>query len=183
MSFSPPSLGFSNQTQYTTGPSQLVTYTNTGTAPLQVLAIVGDSNFVVQSPCINTLPPGTSCTFSVASDPSITGPMTGTASLYFVGTGSPAVLPLRGYGVAPSPTTGTIQVNGTLNGIVLPATYGFNYTLTGPATYTGLVSQTFTVTPGTYDLTGEICTRWNERESTWRKSGSCQSRGTSQSKS
>ena len=33
------------------------------------------------------------------------------------------------------------------------------------------------------DLTGEICTRWNERESTWRKSGSCQSRGTSQSKS
>ena len=33
------------------------------------------------------------------------------------------------------------------------------------------------------DLTGEICTRWNERESTWRKSGSCQSRGTNQSKS
>jgi|ERR1039458_5754279 hypothetical protein len=33
------------------------------------------------------------------------------------------------------------------------------------------------------DLTGEICTRWNERESTWRKSGSCQSRGTSQSRS
>src|SRR5208337_3879661 len=32
------------------------------------------------------------------------------------------------------------------------------------------------------DLTGEICTRWNERESTWRKSGSCQSRGTSQSR-
>ncbi len=33
------------------------------------------------------------------------------------------------------------------------------------------------------DVTGEICTRWNERESTWRKSGSCPSRGTSQSKS
>ena len=33
------------------------------------------------------------------------------------------------------------------------------------------------------DLTGGICTRWNERESTWRKSGSCQSRGTSQSRS
>jgi len=33
------------------------------------------------------------------------------------------------------------------------------------------------------DVTGEICTRWNERESTWRKSGSCQSRGTSQSRS
>jgi len=33
------------------------------------------------------------------------------------------------------------------------------------------------------DVTGEICTRWNERESTWRKSWSCQSRGTSQSRS
>ena len=33
------------------------------------------------------------------------------------------------------------------------------------------------------DVTGEICTRWNERESTWRKSGSCPSRGISQSKS
>jgi hypothetical protein len=33
------------------------------------------------------------------------------------------------------------------------------------------------------DVTGKICTRWNERESTWRKSGLCQSRGTSQSKS
>jgi hypothetical protein len=34
-----------------------------------------------------------------------------------------------------------------------------------------------------FDVTGEICTRWNERESTWRKSGSCQSRGTNQSRS
>jgi hypothetical protein len=33
------------------------------------------------------------------------------------------------------------------------------------------------------DVTGEICTKWNERESTWRKSGSCQSRGTNQSRS
>src|SRR5712692_3713193 len=33
------------------------------------------------------------------------------------------------------------------------------------------------------DLTGEICTRWNERESTWREIGSCPCRGTSQNKS
>jgi hypothetical protein len=160
VSFSPPSLGFSNQTQYTTGPSQLVTYTNTGTAPLQVLAIVGDSNFVVQSPCINTLPAGTSCSFSVASDPSVTGPMTGTASLYFAGNGSPAVLPLRGYGVAPLPTTGTIQVNGTLNGIALPAGYSFSFTLTGPATYTAGGAYTFTVTPGTYALSFSGTPSW-----------------------
>jgi hypothetical protein len=34
-----------------------------------------------------------------------------------------------------------------------------------------------------FDLTGEICAKWNERESTWRKSGSCPSRGTNQSRS
>jgi hypothetical protein len=28
------------------------------------------------------------------------------------------------------------------------------------------------------DVTGQICTMWNERESTWRKSGSCPSRST-----
>jgi len=33
------------------------------------------------------------------------------------------------------------------------------------------------------DVTGEICTGWNERESTWRKSWSCPSRGTNQSRS
>jgi hypothetical protein len=33
------------------------------------------------------------------------------------------------------------------------------------------------------DLTGDFCTKWNERESTWRKSGSCRCRGTNQSKS
>jgi hypothetical protein len=33
------------------------------------------------------------------------------------------------------------------------------------------------------DVTDEICTKWNERESTWRKSWACQSRGTNQSKS
>jgi len=41
----------------------------------------------------------------------------------------------------------------------------------------------YPVTPYDADLTGEICTKWNERESTWRKSRSCPSRGTSQSKS
>ncbi len=160
VSFSPSSLGFSNQILYTTGPSQLVTYTNSGTAPLQVLTIVGDSNFVVQSPCINTIPVGASCSFSVASDPSVTGPMTGTASLYFVGTGSPAVLPLRGYGVAPPPTTGTIQISGTLNGLALPASYGFDSTLTGPATYTAGGAYTFTVTPGTYTLSFNGIPNW-----------------------
>src|ERR1039457_2849688 len=33
------------------------------------------------------------------------------------------------------------------------------------------------------DVTGDFCTWWNERESTWRKSWPCRSRGTNQSRS
>ena len=33
------------------------------------------------------------------------------------------------------------------------------------------------------DVTGDFCTKWDERESTWRKSWPCRSRGTSPSKS
>jgi hypothetical protein len=36
---------------------------------------------------------------------------------------------------------------------------------------------------GGIDVTGDFCTRWNDRESTWRKSWSCPSRGTNQSRS
>ena len=152
VTFSPSILAFGNQTLYTASPPQLVTYTNTGTAPLKVLYIAGDSNFVVQNPCVNTIYPGTSCTFSVVSDPSATGPITGAVTLAFIGSGSPALLPLIGYGIPPSPTTGIIQVNGTLNEIPLPAGYGFDFTLTGPATYNSGGLYTFTVAPGAYTV-------------------------------
>jgi hypothetical protein len=33
------------------------------------------------------------------------------------------------------------------------------------------------------DLTGAFCTKWKARQSTWRKSWSCRSRGTKQSRS
>jgi hypothetical protein len=44
-----------------------------------------------------------------------------------------------------------------------------------------VVQQLEVIEPG--DVTGDFCTRWNERESTWRKSWSCRSRGTKQSRS
>ncbi len=73
----------------------------------------------------------------------------------------------------------------TLASSANPSIYGSSVTFTAtvsPSTATGTV--TFTDGSTTLgDLTGEICTRWNERESTWRKSGSCPSRGTSQSRS
>ncbi len=47
--------------------------------------------------------------------------------------------------------------------------------------YSGESTWTWQLPSG--DVTGEICTRWNERESTWRKSWPCRSRGTNQSRS
>ena len=63
--------------------------------------------------------------------------------------------------------------------------YGYWIDASSENTFTDNLSYGNTIA-GFYlgcDLTGEICTKWNERKSTWRKSGSCQSRGTSQSKS
>ncbi len=53
-------------------------------------------------------------------------------------------------------------------------------------TYVAAEQATFKPSPMggvSIDVTGDFCTRWNERESTWRKSWSCRSRGTKQSRS
>jgi hypothetical protein len=50
-------------------------------------------------------------------------------------------------------------------------------------TTVSLEAFTLTRTSAVTDVTGDFCTRWNERESTWRKSWSCRSRGTKQSRS
>jgi pimeloyl-ACP methyl ester carboxylesterase len=156
VTFSPTSLSFPDQTLFTNSTSQLVNFINTGTAPLQVLSIVGDNNFAVVNPCINTLPPGTRCTFSVLFDPSKTGPLDGQVQLLFVGPASPAILTVRGTGLAPAPTSGTIQVNGTLNGAPLPNTqqfsYPFSYSLSGPDALSGGGAAAFTADPGTYTI-------------------------------
>ena len=152
VTFSPSTLAFGSQTLYTNSPSQLVTYRNVGSAPLQVLSIVGDNNFLVPSPAIMTLPAGTSSTFSVVFDPSVTGQVQGKVSLYYVGVGSPAILNLSGYGVPASPTSSTIQVNGTLDGSALPSYYGFDYTMQGPSALSGAGPATFTATPGNYTI-------------------------------
>ena len=150
VSFSPASPAFGNQTLYTNSQTQLVTFRNVGSGPLQVLSIVGDNNFFVPSPAILTLSAGASSTFSVGFDPSVTGAVQGKVSLYYAGAGSPAILPLSGYGVAPAPTTGTILVNGTLNGSLIPSYYVFDYTIQGPASLNGGGPDTFTATPGSY---------------------------------
>lgn len=121
-----------------------------------MLSIVGDNNFAVVNPCVNTWPPGTRCTFSVVFDPSQVGAIAGKVQLFFAGPTSPAVLTMHGTGLAPAPTTGTIQVFGTLNGSPLPNTqqfsYPFSYSLAGPDALTGGGAATFTADPGTYTI-------------------------------
>jgi hypothetical protein len=68
----------------------------------------------------------------------------------------------------------------TFNGVTASTT---NWISTAIIATVPVGASTGNVVVTVNDLTGEICARWNERESTWRKSGSCQSRGTNQSRS
>jgi hypothetical protein len=91
-----------------------------------------------------------------------------------------------------TPLSGTYSTNcvtGRIVSVTLPTGGTITYSYTGGTNSTGIYSDgstaglNRTLSPGGQcDVTGKICTKGNERESTWRKSRSCPSRGTSQSK-
>ena len=101
-----------------TAPSQSVTLTNLGTAPVPVsLAGGGAGVFGGVNGCASMLAPGASCPISYAFKPTTTGPAAGTATLSVNGVGYS--LEFSGTGVDPvlvSPTHlefGEVEVRGT----------------------------------------------------------------------
>ena len=156
VTITPTSQIFPDQTVGTVGSPQTVMFMNTGSGQLVVnlISLAAGSDYIItqqpQLPLI--LNPLVPATLQVAFAPSVTGPRPGQILFWDNAPGSPQVAALSGNGLPAQPTTGTIQVNGTLNGLALPVGYGFSFTLTGPATYTAGGAYTFTVTPGTYTL-------------------------------
>ncbi|MFZ1007509.1 MAG: hypothetical protein WAN65_11765, partial [Candidatus Sulfotelmatobacter sp.] len=152
----PTTLIFPDQTAGTIGNPQTVLFMNTGGGQLTVnsIALAAGSDYVItQQPTLPLiLNPLVPATLQIAFAPSTTGSRPGQILISDSVPSSPQVVALSGNGLAAPPTNGTVQVNGTLNGIALPPGYGFSFTLAGPASYSAEAAYTFTVTPGTYVL-------------------------------
>ncbi|MFB3921701.1 MAG: choice-of-anchor D domain-containing protein [Terriglobia bacterium] len=95
----PATLSFGNQGG--TGPSQNVTLSNTGNAPLAISGISITGPFSQTSTCGSTLVSGASCTISVSFLPTSPGAATGTLSIADSASGSPQTVSLSGTGVVP----------------------------------------------------------------------------------
>jgi hypothetical protein len=140
---SPPSLSFGNQTVFSGGPAQNVTFTNTGNATMYITStyISGDTDFSISSDGCNaaTLQPGQSCVEGVSFLPTSVG--TGSGSMVVLDN-SPGV-----FADASLTGNGTQAQSSTLIGSSLnPSTFGQSVTFTAQVFSQTTVLPTGTVT-------------------------------------
>ena len=147
---------FNSQPVGSISTPETVMLMNSGSGQLMIdsIALAAGSDYILTFPSpipsiLNSLVP---FSFQVAFEPSQTGLRSGQILIYDNAPGSPQIVTLSGTGTAAQPTTGTINVNATLNGTALPSSYNYSYSLTGPASYTGGGAYSFSVTPGTYTV-------------------------------
>jgi hypothetical protein len=115
------SLTFASQLIGTTSAVQLVTITNTGTAPLtfpSAFSMTGDFAFGGTGTCAlgTAYAPGTSCTASVVFKPTATGTRSGVLSLPSNASATPLTVALSGTGIS-----STIDSTAPLTAITAPA--------------------------------------------------------------
>jgi hypothetical protein len=120
ISFSPPSLTFS-QNVNTTSPPQTITVTNFGGSPINGLSIATSGVFSQTTNCPSVLVAATSCTVTVWFAPSAAGSVTGSLNVRddSYNLGSSQVITLNGTGttpgasIAPTSLSFSTQVAGT----------------------------------------------------------------------
>jgi ASPM-SPD-2-Hydin domain-containing protein/beta-propeller repeat-containing protein/centrosomal CEP192-like protein len=95
----PTSLTFGNQPVGTTSASQTVTLTNTGSGSLEISNITVTDFWIQANNCIDSLGPGSSCTFKVSFAPTQTGTKSGILLVYDNALSSPQQVNLSGTGV------------------------------------------------------------------------------------
>jgi hypothetical protein len=102
MTVAPVSLVFAAQQVSTLSAAQVVTVTNSGTAPLTVSQIVATADFAETDTCVSGVPiaPGASCTVSVTFLPSAVGARTGVLTIYGDVAGGQATVQLSGTALA-----------------------------------------------------------------------------------
>lgn len=131
--FDRTSVGFSDQTVGTLSPVQTVAVRNCGNGPLHISSYGASTDFIVGTGSFAApldLPAGGQTTLQVGFAPQTAGSRTGTIRVFSNAAGSPAVLPLYGNALAAPVTTGTINVQATMNGD--PFTGSFAFSVTGP---------------------------------------------------
>jgi hypothetical protein len=94
---SPAALPFAAQPVATSSAARVVTFTNTGTAPVTVSSVTASGDFAVASNGCATVAPGAGCQVGVTFTPTATGTRTGTLSIS--GAGAEQVRSLSGIGV------------------------------------------------------------------------------------
>lgn len=104
VSFSPTSLTFNDEAVDTVSPSQPVTLTNSGTAPLRIVSVVASGNFAQTNTCGPTLAPGANCTTNVAFTPSTADKVSGMLSVTDNAPGSRQTVALSGTGATAQDT-------------------------------------------------------------------------------
>jgi Beta-propeller repeat len=161
---SPNALVFGRTVEGVASAAQTITLTNSGTAPLNSLALTlsgaNAADFSFTTTCGSAVPAGQTCSIAVVFKPSLLTSEGATFNLASNASGSPASVPLSGTGAAPdfyatAASTATSVTAGA------PATYNLTIQadpgLTGTATFacSGLPAYaTCTFAPASVPLTG-----------------------------
>ncbi|MGH9596506.1 MAG: choice-of-anchor D domain-containing protein, partial [Edaphobacter sp.] len=133
--------------------NQTLTLTNTGTAPVNNLALSLTGDYAITVPCASTvLAPNASCIITLTFTPTTLGQRNGNLTIASSDANSPTQVPLTGTGVPNGTFLLTVNGGPTATATVVaehPATY--NLQLTPQSGYSGdIVLNCTPVTPGQY---------------------------------
>ena len=98
---SPLGLTFNNQLVGTTGASQAVTVTNTGSLALSISSLSISSDWTQSNNCLPSVPASGSCTINVSFSPTASGARNGALTLTDTAVNSPQTVNLSGTGLVP----------------------------------------------------------------------------------
>jgi hypothetical protein len=154
----PTSLSFSGQPLTTSSASQAVTFTNTGSARLNLGAIQITGDFSPTNNCPATLAANSACTINVTFTPTASGTRSGALTVTDNVQGSPQVVNLTGTGadfsLASSPSSNTVQPGSAANYTLTVSHVGGFFGNAVKLTCSGMPAQTScslspsAVTPG-----------------------------------
>jgi hypothetical protein len=157
-SFSPSSLTFATALMGSTSAAQIVTMSNTGTAPLQIGNITPAGDYIQTNNCGTSVAAGASCSITVKFTPSSTLARPGWIDVYFTDPAGIQTVALSGTGASPNPVlvkpragsvtyTQTQQYTAYLSNVVTTNVTWYVDNVAGGSSTVGTISSTGLYTP------------------------------------